>query len=379
MWNGAVGNTDMAAAFLGVAGVTAALEFLAGAGRGWLVASGTLIGAAAAVKPLAVTLAVPLGLLVVHGRGAGSVLPLVAGIVLTAGPWLARMWLATGNPVFPAFPGLFGSPDAGTAIEAGSRSVPFRTAFPWTVERVVALPFLLTFRASSLAPTADGSMGTYPLLWLPVLIARWRAVGGAERRLLGVAAGYFIGVAAFAPEPRYLLPTWLLLAPVLGAVLAPLAQPGGAATGTERLALGTVLLAGLGYTLLAWLSMFPAQASLDYLTGRLDRDGYLRQTVPALDIFDDVQRLVPPGALVLTDGLSTTYHAKRYLLPSWLPSVRPLFGPSLTRDEADRLLRARDARYFLALSVGRYPLVELGLARPLVSEGGFTLYELALP
>ena len=75
--------------------------------------------------------------------------------------------------------------------------------------------------------------------------------------------------------------------------------------------------------------------------------------------------------------LSTTYHAKRYLLPSWLPSVRRLFAPDLTRDEAERLVRARDVGYFLGLTAGRYPLVDLGLARPLVSEGGFTLYELA--
>ena len=98
-------------------------------------------------------------------------------------------------------------------------------------------------------------------------------------------------------------------------------------------------------------------------------------TVAGFDVFDDVRRLVPPGAKVLAAGTYATWHVGRPILPSFLPAVRPLFAdPGLSRETAVRLLRERGIRYFLAPSSSRYRLLDLGLATPLASEGGFTLY-----
>jgi hypothetical protein len=111
------------------------------------------------------------------------------------------------------------------------------------------------------------------------------------------------------------------------------------------------------------------------VAGRLDERGFLQRTVAGFDVFDDVRRLVPPGARVLTAGTYTTWHVGRPILPAFLPAVRPLFAdPGLSREAALGLLRERGIRYFLAPSSSRFRLIDLGLVTPLASDGGFTLY-----
>jgi hypothetical protein len=232
----------------------------------------------------------------------------------------------------------------------------------------------LTFDARALAEVPAGSMGTFPLLWLPVLAGRWRQLGRAEKDLLLVAGAYAVAVGVFEPSPRFLLPAWLLLVVVVGSALASCGP--AALRGVPARALGgLVLLGALGHSMVAWLSFMPASASLDYLVGRLDRRAYLQRTVAGFDVFDDVRRLVPPGAKVLAAGTYATWHVGRPILPAFLPAVRPLFAdPGLSREAALGLLRERGIRYFLAPSSGRYRLLDLGLATPLASEGDFTLY-----
>jgi hypothetical protein len=98
---------------LGAAGALIALDTdLAPWARG--AAAGLAVGVACGCKPTALFMVGPLvGLLLVgHERmcrlpgliGAGVVAGLSA-----IGPWLARNWLACGNPVFPFAPGIFGS------------------------------------------------------------------------------------------------------------------------------------------------------------------------------------------------------------------------------------------------------------------------------
>jgi hypothetical protein len=138
-----------------------------------------------------------------------------------------------------------------------------------------------------------------------------------------------------------------------------------------------VLSGGLAGSLVAWLGFFPVWPSVAYLTGQVDRQGFLQGTVPAFDALERVRTLVPPEEKILVDGLYATWHARRYLLPSFLPAVRPLFRtPDLSRAEALEILRRRETRYFLAPAAGRYRLLELGIATPLLSHGGFTLYAL---
>jgi hypothetical protein len=207
---------------------------------------------------------------------------------------------------------------------------------------------------------------------------RWRQLGREEKDLLLVAGAYAGAVGVFEPSPRFLLPAWLLLVVVVGSTLA-LGGP-EALRGTPARALAVaVLLGALGYSMTAWLSFMPAAASLEYLTGRLDRRAFLQRTVAGFDLFDDVRRLVPPGTRVLAAGTYATWHVGRPILPAFLPAVRPLFAdPGLSREAAVGLLRERGIRYFLAPTTSRYRLLDLGLATPLASGGGFTLYAVDL-
>jgi hypothetical protein len=397
MWAGTAGNADLGAAFFGVAAVAAFVEFLLVGGPGWLLVAGALLGAATAIKAFAATLLLPVGaiLLVERNRPARGrgVLLLAAGMAVTAGPWVGRALALTGNPVFPAFA-------ASTYAEGLHGGGALTGAYPWTLGRVLAFPLTLTFRASELAEVPAGAMGTYPLLWLPLLVAGWSRLQRVERSLLAIAGGHLVAIALFAPSPRFLLVPWLLLAVVLGSVVVrrpgsssasrhlPLAPPphrpggGGAASraSVTRVLAPVILLAGLAYSLVAWLGFFPGGPSVDYLVGRIDRSEFLRRTVPGFDAFEPVRRLVPPEEPILVDGLHATWHVRRYLLPAFLPGVRPLLRtPDLSRAEAGARLRALGTRYLLAPATARYRLLELGLATPVVSAAGFTLYALAPP
>jgi hypothetical protein len=374
MWDGTAGNADLGAVVFGVAGVFCVVEFVAHGVSGWLFLAGALVGTATGVKSFAATLLVPIvAVLFVEPSGPGrrrGVLLLVAGASVTAGPWLWRAAVLTGNPVFPAF--------EESAYAEGLRGGGAWTgAYPWTPGRVLAFPFALTFRASELAEMPDAAMGGYPLLWLPLLVAGFSALGRLGRYILAIAVGHLAAIVAFAPSPRFLLTAWLLLAVVVGGLVAGRGGDPAWIRGRAGCLLAAVLSGGLAASLVAWLGFFPVWPSVDYLTGRIDRHGFLQRTVPALDTFERVRALVPPEEKILVDGLYATWHARRHLLPSFLPSVRPLFRQAdLSRAEALDLLRQRQTRYFLAPAAGRYRLLELGLATPLLSHEGFTLYAL---
>ncbi|MBI3455384.1 MAG: glycosyltransferase family 39 protein [Candidatus Rokubacteria bacterium] len=383
MWNGTVGDTDMGAVFFTMGAIAAFFEFRRTGGNRWLVIAGALAGTATAIKYFAAAMLVPLALILliegVRRQRLRRVLPgcllLAAGLAITAGPWLARTAVLTGNPVFPVFNEYFRSPYWPTQVEDASAIL---TGSPWDAGQILKLPFLLTFDASRLGEVPQGALGTFPLLWLPVLLARWSAIGREGRYLLLIAAGIFVCVFSLARNPRFQLGTWLLLAIVLGGALAASDLLAGWRRGAARRLVPAILASGLAYSLLSWMTFFPAWASLDVWTGKSDARAFLRRTVPAFEVYEAVQRFVPRDAKILADGLYATWYARRYLVPSWLPPVAPLFTRTdLSRAEALTMLRERQLGYFLAPSSRRYRILELGIARRLLELEGFTLYAFA--
>ncbi len=76
---------------------------------GWGAMAGLFAGYAWGVKQSAPILLLPVALLAAHDlvrhRARRGYVLLFAGVtLLLAAPWLARTWLSTGNPLFPAFP-----------------------------------------------------------------------------------------------------------------------------------------------------------------------------------------------------------------------------------------------------------------------------------
>lgn len=84
----------------------------------WYLTAGGLAGIAVGAKltmaPLVVGLGVLAVVLAVRDRSARPVAAFavggVIGVALSAGWWYARVWVATGNPIFPYFNGVFRSP-----------------------------------------------------------------------------------------------------------------------------------------------------------------------------------------------------------------------------------------------------------------------------
>jgi len=190
-------------------------------GSGWL-ALVAIFGCAAAdtkylglyalgLVAMAAVAAAPPGPPVSRWRRLGMV-ALVCMIV--AVPWYGRIVAATGNPVFPYLPRLFGA----SPWTPPSRPVVDPLAFAGGVAvRLLRLPWDAVFARSRL--------GGYPpyspvfLLAMPALLA-----GALARRrvrlLLLAAAGYTVVILAVLPDARYLLAVLPLVCLAVGDCLA---------------------------------------------------------------------------------------------------------------------------------------------------------------
>ncbi|HVT61015.1 MAG TPA: glycosyltransferase family 39 protein [Thermoanaerobaculia bacterium] len=152
------------------------------------------------------------------GRPAGrwrrlGVVAVAGGLLLA--PWYARILLATGNPVFPFLPEIFGA-SPWTALNVRSPG----ELGPRLGELVVAL-----VRAPWDVVFARQRLGGYPpyspvyLLALPALAAAaWR--DRRVRALLLVSAAYALVVLALLPDARYLLVALPLVSLATGEAVA---------------------------------------------------------------------------------------------------------------------------------------------------------------
>jgi hypothetical protein len=201
-------------------------RWLEGGAASWLTLAAVFAGAAAGTKYLGLFVVMVVALAAVAAAPPGApeqrwrrlVRVAVAGGVAMA-PWYGRIIAATGNPVFPFLPGVFGaSPWNPLGFHPGAKA--------W--ERLgdialglLRLPWDIVFARSRLG----GSPPYSPifLLALPVLLA------GAVRRLrvrvlLLASVAYAAFVLALLPDARYLLvalpPVCLALGDSLAAALA---------------------------------------------------------------------------------------------------------------------------------------------------------------
>jgi hypothetical protein len=189
---------------------------------GWLTLAAVFGGAAADTKYLGLFVLGLVALAAVTASPPGAPVPrwrrlarvAVAGGIVIA-PWYGRIVAATGNPVFPFLPGIFGSSpwnplgfDSTTGLRAHLADL---------AVGLLRLPWDAVFARSRLG----GSPPYSPifLLALPALLA-----GAVFRRrarlLLATAAAYAVIVLALRPDARYLLVALPLVCVALGDSLA---------------------------------------------------------------------------------------------------------------------------------------------------------------
>jgi hypothetical protein len=231
--------------------VTASLyalhRFRQGGGRSWTALAALFAGCAAGGKYLGLFF-VPLGLLVVLAGGLprrtpsrrvldGLLFALVAAMVLA--PWYGRIVAATGNPLFPFFPGVFGGSvwqpmvanqglGGGAALSGAAAGVAAAAGSGGTARAALAeaghwlwallrLPWDLVIgwqRAGLTVPPSPWYLLSAPLM----LLAAWR-----ERRIrwpLLLAAVYAAALVPLPADVRYLTPVLPAVSLALGGALA---------------------------------------------------------------------------------------------------------------------------------------------------------------
>jgi hypothetical protein len=188
-------------ALFGTAALYAQERWRESRSRGWLALAAGFAGSAAGTKYLGLVFAGLVMLFTATAAPRGrrirdlALVALVAGAV--AGPWYARIFFYTGNPVFPFFPGLFGPRtvwDTDWLQEHWS--------LPTRIGAFVRIPWSVVFDRRNVGNQPPHS--PVYLLGLPLLAAgAWR--DPRVRQLLGAVLAYALLFLVLAPDARYLV------------------------------------------------------------------------------------------------------------------------------------------------------------------------------
>jgi hypothetical protein len=385
---GADAYVDVGLALFGFLAV-AALDRWGATGRPrWAALAGVFAGAAAGVKyqGLFFVALVPIAVLVPilgrersggRGRRARAAALALGAALLIAAPWYGRVLQATGNPVFPFFPEVFGESEwsptpAGRETPASPPSAP--------ASRLRALAW------GSPAPwarwTGPPPFNPWLLALAPaalLLLGRPRAP--ARAILLGLA--YAPCSWLFAPDPRYLLPAlpWAAAAVALG--LGWLAA--GLGLGGRR---GLAAAAGLAAAL-AFAA--PGVVYAGYWIARLGpvprsaeaRERFLEQRRPGYAAIAELDRRHGAAyAVYVYDAPDLRYFVRGRMLGDWTgPHRYARVVPELQAvpDEAAATLRSWGADHLLLIEPrvprGRGRRLELPW-RPVYEDASSRLYEL---
>jgi hypothetical protein len=309
----------------------------------WSALAGFLVGSAAGLKPVEAIYAMGLAaaLLVIPGRPQARLARLAAGalggasgVLIFGGFWFLTLAKLTGNPLFPYFNDLFGSP---LALEASYRDLRF---IPEGLIGALSYPFRFSidYRLADDMPFRDFRvLAAY--VAVPLSLAAW-AAGRAAHRPLVMTDGLRI-IFAFAGASYV---AWLLLFGIYRylitlEMLAPLLIVGAlglipASPRVRLFASGIVLLA----LALATRYDFGPRAGLS--------DPHVRVDAP--EIPD------PSEAMILTSGYGEPTAFIIPELPPEIPVLRiqgflagPDDGSRLTAMMRERVAAHRGALYLL--------------------------------
>jgi hypothetical protein len=341
LWEATTAYVDLALALhLGVA-VLALARIRHARDWPWIVTAGLQFGFACATKHLGLV-ALASALLVFAGCRLGR-LPLgslgrvVATVLLLAvavpAPWYARAWRASGNPFFPELYGVFGASPAerwDDRNEEALRRFKDRFGRPRTAGNLATLPWDMTMHGARYG----GTLGPMLLIWVPGLLlavrgnrtARWIAAGGAL---------YFAVWASplSSYQVRFLVPWWVVLAPLVAAAAQGTAKGVVAAWPRARAVVPIGLVALLAANLppltplhegdrrgwSGWLTHVLHRPPAGVVLGAVSEDAWLRGTVRSFAAWRWIDAHTPPTARVLTFAGGDHLYAHRPRL--WSESV----------------------------------------------------------
>lgn len=252
-----------------------------------LIPAGLMAGYAIAAKATAFTIALyALGFVLLRARRVKPVLIVAAGVVLMAGPWIARNWIWYQNPMAPLGTAIFRNPYTHVLFEDGYREY----LSHYEVTDRSTLPFEVTLGGFR----TQGLLGPVFLL-LPIgLLVLRRRVG----RHVWVAALLLLSTYPANVGTRFLIPAL----PFLSLAIA-------AAIGERPRILAALMLVHAG---LSWPTSIPLYADeyawrIDKFPWRealrrVDTDLYLRQALGGYGPARLINAKVPEDKSVLTFG-----------------------------------------------------------------------------
>ena len=198
--------------------------------------AGMLAGIAVGLKLTMVPFAAGLALAATFARPSARArfaTAALAGATLTAGWWWAWLWIRFGNPIFPYFNDLFGSPWGAPLSGIDTRFL------PRDMIQAAAYPMFWAFQATRLVTESPARDPRIALGWLAVvaLLIRRETRSRARPMLCVWALGYALWEPVFSVL-RYLASLELILPALLAALFAPAlarARPWMAACGAWAL------------------------------------------------------------------------------------------------------------------------------------------------
>ena len=364
IWEATTAYVDLALAFYACASVYALLVFSRTRVIGWLVAAAVVMGAALAIKHLALVIAAAAGATfmaseLASGHKLRSVLrhgALFAAVaVVPPLPWYIRAYAASGNPVFPDLYAVFGAaPDERWSWHSEQGLQRFKDDFgrPRTARSLAMLPWDATVHASAYA----GTLGPAFLALVPLAFAR------RGRRTMAVACGCGVYLAVWASpissfQMRFLIP----LVPV-GAAYAAEAIARLQRAAAERHARGSGVVSAATLCLLllnlppliawqepdrqgweGWLRHVMRAVPIGVVAGAEPPDDYLARHVPAYRAWQFIDRSLPSGAKVLTFFSGDQLYSRQPRVWSDAASIRSLTWGMPAREGTSFATRARAA------------------------------------
>jgi len=295
------------------------LENGAGSRLAWLFLAAWFLGLAQGTKYLGLLISATLFCWLVPAlrarhtsirRNTGDAALVFAWGAAWTGPWLAKNWLFTGNPVFPMLVNLFPSPwwdaplQANWMLDNTNFGSGHGSLFIWLAMPVMASIDSPDFGSFTLNP--------FFVLFIP-LLALLRKVPRATRFLGWWAAAYFAAWALTSQQTRFLMP----MAPAASVAVAYAIIMGPA---------GRPRLAALVWAVAGWIfivSAFGAFQNLStdtqlapFISGRLDRRKILDTGLQHYTAMEFANLTMPAGGKLLFLGTDENYYCTRPLVCS---------------------------------------------------------------
>jgi len=295
---------DNGAAFFSMLSFLAALRFRDEGSFKWLALSAVSIGLGLGAKYNLLISFLLIGLFIAavsyrkNGvAGAIKRTALFAALAIAVlSPWLVRNYLWTGSPFYPLLEAASGSVARGEGLHVTGEMAPVAKRFFLYGEGIldfVSLPVRIFIEgADNSIEKFDGVLNPFFLFFIPLaFIKKLR-----DAKLLLAFFMFFLFAAALTVDlvTRYLLP----VIPIV-AILVAFGIKNAFASRALRWPAALILVALVGFNADYAVGLYQRTGAVSYLAGGMDREAYLKASLPDYEAVSFANRTLPENARVM--------------------------------------------------------------------------------